>query len=654
MDAARPISTEASQLFDVDSFLDDLGAMAQAEQSHERFYGQLLEASTLAIGARGAGFWHAPQGRTPTLRHGRRHIGQAAADPVLTKRLKQTAKGGVPRRLTGSGRLGRGWVLACPVRSAAGPVGVLTHHLPEDVSEQTADRLLELAAAVAEIADDFELRRQLASTGDTLRRLARIESLLLKLHRSWKLPEVARLVCDEGRRVVGCDRLSLLVGEGRRWRLVAMSGVETPARRSDAVRNLERLTRAVATDGQLLIAGDTLPNTAPQVERALEAYLGESECRCLAVSPGAVPEEEGADNSHTTRRRPIVTLVAEQFSGTLPENALPAIETLTGHAAIAVERVRTLGAAPLLGWLTRLGGDRSLRTVAIVGLAGMLLAAAVSALVFVPATLRITTEGRLEPVARSRVFAPFDATVDQLHVEHGQHVEAGAPLLTLRSSELELNIEQAEADLATTLQEIASLETAKLRAGIPSRDRSQETDVSALAAKLAALKKSADAKRRRVELLRTELERLSVVSPTAGLVTSWKPEDYLAGRPVRRGQRLLEVAAAKGDWQVELEAADRDAGHILRAASAGPVTATFVAKSDPGQTFHGRVARVAAATQPDESGAPVLRLVVEPEPTSELAPRSGMVVVAKIECGEEPLGYVWFHEAWEALQRVWF
>ncbi|QDU88483.1 HlyD family secretion protein [Pirellulimonas nuda] len=656
MDAARPRSPEGSQLFDVDSFLDDLGALAQAEQSHERFYGQLLESSRLALGAEAAGFWQAARGRTPSLRHGRRQVGAAATDPVLAKRLKQAARSGVPQRLTGSGRVGRGWVLACPVRSASGPVGVLTHHLPEEMTEQTADRLLELAAAIAEIADDFELRRQVAATGDTLRRLARVESLLLRLHRAWKLPEVARLVCDQGRRVVGCDRLALLEAQGSRWRLIAISGVETPARRSDAVRKLERLTRVVAMDGQLLVAGENPTEAAPQVERALEAYLGDSECRCLVVSPGAVPEDEDAEqcSGRLQRRRPVVALVAEHYAGKLPENALPALETLTAHAAIAVERVQTVGAAPLLGWLTRLGAGRSLRALALAGLAAALAAAAAASLVLVPAELKIAAEGRLEPVDSSRVFAPCDATVDRLLVRHGQRVKVGEPLLLLRSSELQLDIEQAEAELATAKQEVAALETAKLRAGIPSRDRSPETDVSALAARIAALNQSVEAKTRRVQLLQEESQRLRVVSPTAGVVTSWKPADYLAGRPVRRGQRLLEVAASDGQWRIELETPDRDAGHLLRAVESGPVSASFVVKSDPATTYRGRVLQVASATQQNESGEPVLRVVVAPEEAKDLAPRSGMVVAAKLDCGQAPLGYVWFHEAWEALQRVWF
>ena len=55
------------------------------------------------------------------------------------------------------------------------------------------------------------------------------------------LKETAFTVANEGRRLIGCDRVSVLVRRGTRCRLVAVSGVATVNRRANAVRALERL-----------------------------------------------------------------------------------------------------------------------------------------------------------------------------------------------------------------------------------------------------------------------------------------------------------------------------------------------------------------------------------------------------------------------------
>jgi hypothetical protein len=40
-------------------------------------------------------------------------------------------------------------------------------------------------------------------------------------------------------------------------------------------------------------------------------------------------------------------------------------------------------------------------------------------------------------------------------------------------------------------------------------------------------------------------------------------------------------------------------------------------------------------------------------PSTLVEPRPGTSVVAKIRCGMYPLGYVLFHEVWEAIWRAW-
>jgi hypothetical protein len=635
---------DASPQFDVDNFLADLERLASESISSDEFYAQLLEASKLAIGAECADFWNTTLSR-PQLTFLYPPGKPLPTNSLLADAVDETHKAGAPRVVTWPGS--RETTLCCPVRGAVGVVGVVTHELPPGITA-SADRLLELAAAVAEIANEYELRREVAAAGENARRHARLETFLLRVYSAWTVGEVARELAEEGRRLVNCDRLSVLIRSGRSWRVAAVSGVDSPSRRSEAVRRMERLVRVAAAAGETLIVGDATIEHSPQVQQAVDDYLDGTPARQLVVAPCWPPNASANDAPKCA-----VTVVMEQFDGTLPADRLASLQTLTNHAAMAVGRAQAVERLPFSGWLLRGRLKRSVGRAALWLAIIATVTGAAAALAFVPATLEIAAEGRFVPLTRTRVFAPMDAVVKQVLVSHGSKVSAGQPLVDLRSPELELKTEQVSGELATTRKEITALETARLRATLPNEET--ETDVSTIAAKLAALRELAGSLERRLELLHREAARLIVVSPIDGEVLSWKPQDYLHDRPVERGERLLEIAATGGEWEIELDVPDRRAGHVLAAAESDePLHVSYVVKSDPATRHSGSVAKLAESTQPDADGNPVVRVDVKPADAARAAPRSGMMVAAKIECGERSLGYVWFHEAWEAFQRFWF
>jgi hypothetical protein len=362
--------------------------------------------------------------------------------------------------------------------------------------------LLELAAAVAEIASDYELRREVAASGDNARRLASLEAFMLRVYGTWSVGEVARELAEEGRRLVNCDRLSVLIRSGRSWRVAAVSGVDSPSRRSEAIRRMERLVRVVAATGDTLIVGDGPAEYSPQVQQAVEQYLDGAPARQLIVAPCFPPPNE------TDRADPkcAVAVVLEQFDGALPPACLEPLRTLTGHAAVAIARSQTVARLPFAGWLLNGNSTSALFGIrqAVLWMAVLAAIGAVAAaLAFVPATLEIAAEGRFVPRTRTRVFAPVDAVVERILIAHGAKISAGQPLVELRSPELEIEIEQVSGELATTRKEMAALETARLRATLPNEET--ETDVSTVAAKLAALRELAASLERRLEL-RPELE----------------------------------------------------------------------------------------------------------------------------------------------------
>lgn len=614
---------------DVDAFLDDLDRLAATAATDDAtaFYRQLLPAASMALGADAAEYVPVASVVGHTAQRWNLTGPLVEADRVHRIRLD-----GVPRVVPG---LDGEPVVAVPVEAASGPVGVVAFRLDGGA---TPERSVELAAAVAEVAGRYELRCEAGRVQKAQTRLARIEKLLVRLHARRGLRPIAHEAAEQGRLVAGCDRLSVLTPTAGGWRIVTVSGVAQVSRRSDAARAIERLVDTAMRGGKPLAFpcpnGELLP---PPLSDEVDRYCEASGVRALRVLPCVAPPEDGE------REEPArLAMLAEWFDETIDADAEPLLAALARHMGVAAARDRSGGWA----WWSL-----SRTTTALV-VAGLLAVGALVALL-TPATLWLQVDGRFEPVDQARVFAPLDGVIREVLVKQADQVSRGQPLVLLESPDLQLKQEEVAEAIAATESEIAGLETEKLRASLPGRSEDQD-DPTTIASRAASLRERLSHQEKQRELLEAEAAKLLVTSPIKGDVVSWRPEDYLADRPVRRGQRLLEVAA-DSHWRLELEAPDHRVGPLLRAQAAGePLRVEYVVRSDPSETHTAVVTRIADATQTDDEGSPVVRVVADPADPSVANPRSGLGVSAKIDCGTHSLAYVWLHEAIDAIRRRWF
>lgn len=134
-----------------------------------------------------------------------------------------------------------------------------------------------------------------------------------------------------------------------------------------------------------------------------------------------------------------------------------------------------------------------------------------------------SVDGRfvLEPVRRAVIRAEVAGTVQQVFVNEGQSVVAGAPLMRLRN--LQLESEAAEAN--------AGVREASARA----------VDAQLHYSDFGSAQRQRDAKAQRNQVLETELHHLEITAPIAGVVVSPKLEDLL-GRYIQPGTQVAEVA----------------------------------------------------------------------------------------------------------------
>jgi multidrug efflux pump subunit AcrA (membrane-fusion protein) len=490
-----------------------------------------------------------------------------------------------------------------------------------------------------------------------------VEAFAARVHATLDTDRVAAEIANEGRRLLGCDRLSVLDCRHGRCRMLAISGSDTFDPRSQVVGLIQRLATAVAVVGEPVGYGPAAEPLPPQIETPLEQLRDETHARGVTVLPLAPPPHQPEDSAAPPAGAVQAVLVLEWFEAGELLLAPAVVSAVARHASLALAHAQTHQRIPWLrAWQAversaARSGARSWPRLAWVAAAIVLL---VALFALVPAPLNVTALGELQPSVRREVFARADGIVDEVLVDSGDTVRAGQVLATLRSAELDFELSRLEGEMRTAQSRLAALRSARL-ADLPGTSEALER-FNQLAAEEERIKSDLAGYEHQLALLRSRQADLQMVSPLDGVVLTWDPRALLTARPVERGQALLRVAQLDGPWELELGLQSRRSGHVF-AAQAGaqePLAVTFVVATNPEQSHPATLVRVAQATTTDEqSSATVLATAaIDPAATQQLRAdvaeplRPGATVRAKIYCGTRSLGYVWLHELYQTL-RWW-
>lgn len=473
------------------------------------------------------------------------------------------------------------------------------------------------------------------------------------LHQSLDPLATARKMTNEIRRMLDCDRVTVMKVHGTRCKTIAISGQPSVNRRSNTVSLLEKATRRIIAIKQTFWfpSDDQQP---PQIANRLNEYLAVSKTRSMIVSP--IFDSAEKDLTHPDQRDPRRRVEKKLIGGIVIEHCQEqwsrdavsgAVDMVCRHAADAYRNAwqhRNLFGYALWHWL----GKSSVLTTArnlpktLMAVAG--LTALTLAMIFVPADFRMTCDGTLLPAARRNVFANISGVVKEVLVDHGQTVVKGQPLVRLENIDLAQQIETAVGRVEELTAVIRNARTSM------SDKRNQEEprneNISALKAQLNSVK-------RELRLLREKEKRLTVVSPINGSVVTYDIRDILNDRPVERVETLMEIADLSGKWQLELNLPDRKIGHVMQAFEANqgrPLDVEFILAAEPGKTLRGKLIEIGQSTEilPEKGQHLKLKVALADRTLDIKQLRSG--VNAYIDCGECALGYSWFHPVWEFLQ----
>ncbi|MFM9963242.1 MAG: HlyD family efflux transporter periplasmic adaptor subunit [Planctomycetaceae bacterium] len=453
-------------------------------------------------------------------------------------------------------------------------VGVVEIFQRVDTPHQARPGFLQFVEQMCGYACRYLDRQSTAKTPENKPKLTeQFEQFLLQLHRSLDVGEVAATAANDGRLLLGCDRLSVAVQYGQKTVIKAISGQDSVHQRANLVKRMRDIANKVILMREPLTYSGKLDHLPPQITTPLADYIQESGSRMVIVWPlfesdAVIKADEKGVKRIDKQKKPIGGLIIEQISESQPRPGLQEkVESLSDHISESMHnslkhnRLFLLPVWDFLGETFRfMEGRGKLKALGVV----VAVAALVAALCIVPWDYRVEGQGRLMPRDLSDVFAPADGNVADIAVKGGDRVQAGDVLLRLQSPDLL----QAQVTAQTTLHEKQSTRYSLLGELDVAKKNGNNLDITRLEGKIEATDVEIAGAQKLLGILKRRVDDLTVVAPRAGTIATFEVERQLQNRPVRRGELLLEIKDEAGPWWLQLEVQESRMGHLLRAVEA--------------------------------------------------------------------------------------
>lgn len=554
-------------------------------------------------------------------------------------------------------------LVMAPVHNDQGVQGVVEVFQRPGARPATQRGYLRFLLQTCDLAGDYLRGRRLAHLAEKQSLWEQLETFTRSAHETLDVQQAAFTIANEGRRLIGCDRVTVAVKRGGRARIEAISGQDTFDRRSNIATLLTKVATAVTKTGEDVWYSGDATNLAPQVEKALEAYVDESHTKTMAILPLVEREDEDAPPEEKARRtgppKVLGALVVEQLvDSATPEGFRQRVDVVRGHSVTAIGNAlehQSLFLMPVwktLGKATSLFTGRRLpKTIAVLALLGGLAAAGA----LYQRDFKLEGEGKLRPVVQAPVFARMTGEVRQIMVDYKSPVEAGDVLMEQRSLELMKEIEDVQGKLSAAQEERRALSASSVDYGsLTPNERVQKQN------ELERVRKQITSLHEQLNILEEQRRQLTVRSPIDGIVTTWKLREQLMGRTVNQGQRVLQVADPSGDWEIELFMPEKRMGHVTRAwrkakEQGEELRVAFVPATQPEDRLEGRVTEIdtTAETRGEEGNR--VRMIVAFDQSEFRSvvpdPKVDAEVIAQVYCGKKPLAYTLLHDLYDTIQK---
>ena len=660
------------------SLVGEIAQLSKSDVNAEEYYSAFMQRIVSALAAVGGAVWLMGEGKRPELAY-QINLSQPLMTPGEESRrhmqlLYQIAQTGEPSLVppmsggegddAGANPTGFLLVLA-PLASDGVTEGVIEVLQRPDTQPATQRGYLRFLIQMCELAGEWLKSRKLKHFSNRHSLWAQADQFARMVHENLDVRETAYVVANEGRRLIGCDRVSVAIKRGRTCKVEAISGQDTIESRSNVVTALNHVATRVVATGETLWYEGASEHLPPQVEEALDAYVDESYAKNVIVLPlrkpglsnAALVRSQNADliGERQVEREILGALIVEQIETDLPREILePRIDLVYEHSARALSNAldhhsvflmpvwRAIGKSSLL-----VRGRNLPRALTI----GGLILAAILALFLIRTDFDLKATGSLQPVNRWEVFFDSDGTIKEVLVKGDDVVKQGQPLILLENHELEQKWLEVRGQISETAKRLSAVRDQK-------NDPREMTKAQAaqVAGEYVQLLERAKNLEAQSAMLEKKRESLVVRAPHDGVVLlPWDAQQSLIRRPVMTGQRVLTIADTSGPWELELAMPERRMGHVnkevLKQESVN-LPVSYISAGDPRSPKSGTIREIYGITQVRSEEGPTVKMLVDID-TKELSDRTspGTTVTAKVKCGRCSVAYAWFHEALEWIQK---
>jgi hypothetical protein len=516
-----------------------------------------------------------------------------------------------------------------------------------------------------------------------------LEVFSRQVHGSLNPTEVAYVVSNEGRRLIGCDRVSVGIRHGRKTTIEAVSGADVVEKASTHIRRMRDLFDAVIQWGEKLtfrgVRDETLP---PKVLEALDHYLAEQTPKLLVLVPVRDEREKPKEGSKEIVKPVRSAVLMEMFDP--PEATGPLeqkLEVIAAHSATALYNAAEMKRVPLkpLWWPLMkvqqgVGGKARFWTFfAVAALAFLTLAFTI-----IPYPLKLDATGKLAPLERYYVFTPQDGQVVDFLVNPNDELAPGTAVAVLRRPDWAKDITQLKTERDGLNDQIASLsrntegQTPEMR-DQRTRDRIKaEFDLRNKVGQLELFEKfyHCDLRQGREGYFEVTAP---VTRPVAGVGSpTWKvlTQDFreqLKNKNVTPKDPLLRVGHTGGGWEIVLKIPQKHMGKLLKAfqetdledgggkflwVDVLPTSEPTPGSRGKGKLYRDKVTALAEPNRDDQNESePVVLAYVRintPDIPEEYHINPVLLVTdvevkAKVIGGDHSLGYSLFYGMWEFL-----
>lgn len=630
---ATQSSDAAQQPLDV---LGSLWRLSHEAATVEEFLGQFLPRAVDILGAVAGTIWLVEQEQIK-LSHKVDKTGSFLTDPngwqaqTLIEQVQQCYASRVtsarpfqdPLLPAPPGAGGQHVSLCVPLIIDQNPIGVM-HALGPSGGPQALRSESYLLQSLAGYFQLFASNTRLRQSNQDRDRLVALLETGKTISQHLDLERLGFAVVNQTPQIVSCDRCSLALLSGQKFRMEAVSGHDVWDRHSLVSRRLATAIERVAEADQKIYVADRDPSglrTSEDLIHTLREYLDEAKTtRSLAVFPIKFGEDlVGGWAFESTKP-----------SAFAPED-LGLLSVLGDLVGTAVHNARQHSSLPLIRLSKRLSSIREklfgkghLREKLI-----PICAIAAVVMMFVPWNYRVNAKCTIGPVKKRVCVARVDGLLSEANFREGQLVYRGQILARLEASDFEQELREAQKNLDQALIRI------NMKRGEGATAERQMWQAEAEKIKV------------EIEHLEQKIRLAKMRSPVDGIIVS-RDIQSAVGNPVQKGQVLCEVAPLD-NVRLEVAVPEEKVADIPRDAAKG----VFALNAFAEQEFPFTVQDIRQTSEVVEGDNVFIVTGDIPNPDKKF--RLGMAGAAKIECGRKAVGHILFDDLVNYLRmKLWF